>query len=433
MDHLDLIRESVVNKQKVASDGDFYVFSSGIRVARKAPTSFIHSLKKTSYTAEDLFFFLETYGKSTSEIRKEAFKLGVTPVNTLDQKEVYDYLNGTIQTSSKIVRSAATAPDAGTSGADGSAGAPTADATSSSGGTGSGGAPVRIERTVEEVEVDRLFKALAGLRKQEQEGQDVTTDILGVDRQILTILRNNEKPVFTRSTIMSRQGSDFKFAIKMYGNQILEGGASEKKDDGRKRKGSAAHDSGPFDPSKRRKGQVLSTDRKSYVTGPAIIIVPNAPTATINSLNSLPFLEGKYISVEECRTAGIKRKPDLKLTRRNRDGSQIEFVIKDNVNNMDTGDWERVVAVFATGQAWQFKGWKFNTPGDVFSNILGVHVTFDDRAVNPNCAAWDCKVLKINQHKRHLDGVASNDFWVHLNKFILLRKPYLLPGFYQQN
>jgi len=61
-------------------------------------------------------------------------------------------------------------------------------------------------------------------------------------------------------------------------------------------------------------------------------------------------------------------------------------------------DWGRVAAVFVTGQLWQLKGWnagKYSSPVTLFQNVLGVHLTFDDRAVDATIQSWNCKVLKV--------------------------------------
>jgi parafibromin len=58
-------------------------------------------------------------------------------------------------------------------------------------------------------------------------------------------------------------------------------------------------------------------------------------------------------------------------------------------------DWERVVAVFATGQQWQFKDWLYPNPVDLFQRVVGVHLTMDDRAVDPAILSWNCRVLKV--------------------------------------
>ena len=57
-----------------------------------------------------------------------------------------------------------------------------------------------------------------------------------------------------------------------------------------------------------------------------------------------------------------------------------------------------MVAVFVTGQTWQFKNWnnnQYSSPVTLFQNVLGVHLLLDDRGVDPIIQSWNCKVLKV--------------------------------------
>lgn len=138
---------------------------------------------------------------------------------------------------------------------------------------------------------------------------------------------------------------------------------------------------------------------------------------------------GKFISIEEKRKAGGQREKEKKIKRILPNGRTCEYLLVDNLKS-DSRDWDRVVAVFALGQPWQFKDWpeKYAKPVELFTRVLGVHLTMDDRAVDANVLSWNCKVLKINQSKRHLDAGAVNEFWAHLDDFMKLRKPALYNG-----
>ena len=78
-------------------------------------------------------------------------------------------------------------------------------------------------------------------------------------------------------------------------------------------------------------------------------------------------------------------------------GTKLEFKIIDDTvaKTFSDKEWSRVVAVFASGQAWQFKGWKWSNPVELFQNVLGVHLTLDDRPVDANIRSWNCTVLKV--------------------------------------
>ena len=55
-------------------------------------------------------------------------------------------------------------------------------------------------------------------------------------------------------------------------------------------------------------------------------------------------------------------------------------------------DWDRVVAVFCSGKAWQFKTWPFRGAAsgdllDTFQRVLGVYLYFQDQTVEAT-GAW---------------------------------------------
>ena len=54
--------------------------------------------------------------------------------------------------------------------------------------------------------------------------------------------------------------------------------------------------------------------------------------------------------------------------------SRRRYTVVDNGARLSRADWDRVVAVFAQGAAWQFKGWKRDAPVEIFSRALGVHL-----------------------------------------------------------
>jgi parafibromin len=52
----------------------------------------------------------------------------------------------------------------------------------------------------------------------------------------------------------------------------------------------------------------------------------------------------------------------------------IRFIIVDTPEQFKPEYWSRVVAVFTTGQVWQFKSYKWQTPQELFKNTLGVYL-----------------------------------------------------------
>ncbi|MNE76014.1 RNA pol II accessory factor, Cdc73 family [compost metagenome] len=122
---------------------------------------------------------------------------------------------------------------------------------------------------------------------------------------------------------------------------------------------------------------------------------------------------GQFITTEEQRQNG-STKPDYVIVQRQTKQQTVEdFLIIDNVNKLSKEDWSRVIAVFVTGQSWQFRGWFSEDPTVVLNKIKGFHVKYTDDPVNENIAKWPVTVLDIskNQTKRHMDRTLTRIFW----------------------
>jgi hypothetical protein len=103
-----------------------------------------------------------------------------------------------------------------------------------------------------------------------------------------------------------------------------------------------------------------------------IIIVPAAAQSLLNLYNVKEFLiDSQFVSSDDMRKKIDKKPLQVVLTRdpKKLSGTSLpKFLVLDTVDTLKDRDWDRVVAVFATGQDWQFKGWKWERPVDIFSN-----------------------------------------------------------------
>ena len=80
------------------------------------------------------------------------------------------------------------------------------------------------------------------------------------------------------------------------------------------------------------------------------------------SLGSLRFM-----STEEKRSAGGRRDNEILLQRRKEGNLTVPYRVIDSPQKLQPADWERVVAVFVMGPAWQFKGWPWaGNPVEIF-------------------------------------------------------------------
>ncbi|CEG37241.1 RNA polymerase II assessory factor Cdc73p [Plasmopara halstedii] len=157
---------------------------------------------------------------------------------------------------------------------------------------------------------------------------------------------------------------------------------------------------------------------KERISGTPIIVVPAGFSDLFTMLNARDFLvDGVYISNMQKKADGHRKEQSMMISHEE-DGHMYTFKIVDTVNRFKDKDWRSVVGVIVSGQAWQFKGWKWKFPLEVFKKVCGVHIYNQGSQLNSEIKQWDVKVLMIHPDKRHLDKVAAKEFWRYMFAFI---------------
>ena len=105
---------------------------------------------------------------------------------------------------------------------------------------------------------------------------------------------------------------------------------------------------------------------------PIILLSPSA-SSLLRMSNIKSFLEnGRYTPPDNSSTATM-----LHLTRTMRDidpARPLRFILVEGPEQFKPEYWNRVVAVFTTGQTWQFKNYKWAAPQELFRRVLGIYV-----------------------------------------------------------
>lgn len=84
----------------------------------------------------------------------------------------------------------------------------------------------------------------------------------------------------------------------------------------------------------------------------------------------------------------------------------LRFVLVDSLDQFKPDYWSRVVAVFTTGQIWQFKSYKWQSPPELFSHALGVYVGWRGEETPQTVRGWGRGVISTQIEKYHnLQGV----------------------------
>lgn len=158
-----------------------------------------------------------------------------------------------------------------------------------------------------------------------------------------------------------------------------------------------------------------------------IIIIPAATTSLITMYNAKDLLQDlKYVDTEDKKRQGCKRENEVLIQRRKEGGNSVPYRVIDNPQKLVDDEWDRVVAVFVQGPAWQFKGWPWNgNPVEIFSKIKAFHLKWIEMRLDANVGKWAVHVIELNRHKRHLDRANLLKFWEILDDYMVKHKPNL--------
>ncbi|CAO3650526.1 unnamed protein product [Cunninghamella echinulata] len=157
-----------------------------------------------------------------------------------------------------------------------------------------------------------------------------------------------------------------------------------------------------------------------------IIIVPAAPTSKLNLYNIKDFLQNeKFVDAQELRASGEKKPEQVTIERKKLNGRTVVYHVVDSISNFKQSDWDRVCCVLVTGQQWQFKGWKWEKPVEVFSHVKGFFPKWSSDKLTGGAADWAVSLINIHRDRRYMDKAAVVDFWQKLDSFNAQQKQFL--------
>ncbi|KAI9666992.1 MAG: accessory factor associated with RNA polymerase II [Trizodia sp. TS-e1964] len=127
---------------------------------------------------------------------------------------------------------------------------------------------------------------------------------------------------------------------------------------------------------------------------PIILLSPSA-SALLRLSNIKSFLEDGIFDPIDASAASdtatilhISRlMPNIDPTR------PMRFIIVDSSEHFKPDYWTRLVAVFTTGQAWQFKSYKWQDPLELFKNTLGIYVGYRNEELPTSVQNWGKSVM----------------------------------------
>ncbi|EFR00019.1 cell division control protein 73 [Nannizzia gypsea CBS 118893] len=145
----------------------------------------------------------------------------------------------------------------------------------------------------------------------------------------------------------------------------------------------------PLDPTAASSGTSTSSSSSSRRPNPIILVSPSA-SSLLRMSNIKTFLtEGIYIPPDHPSLSKSTNSNLLHLSRTLQtipDTSRSATASRSSDFKPDY--WNRVVAVFTTGQTWQFKSYKWSTPQELFKHATGIHVGWRGEEAPREVKGW---------------------------------------------
>ena len=107
---------------------------------------------------------------------------------------------------------------------------------------------------------------------------------------------------------------------------------------------------------------------------------------------------GKYVTPDSASTTSNESANILHITRIMKDidpSRPMRFILVEGPEQFKPEYWNRVVAVFTTGQAWQFKNYKWSTPAELFRHVLGIYIGWRGEPAPEIIQGWGHRVMTI--------------------------------------
>jgi parafibromin len=87
----------------------------------------------------------------------------------------------------------------------------------------------------------------------------------------------------------------------------------------------------------------------------------------------------------------------------------MRFILVEGPEQFKPEYWNRVAAVFTTGQAWQFKNYKWRDSQELFRHVLGIYVGWKGDTVPSVIQSWGHGITTCEIDRWRGGGVGAGD------------------------
>lgn len=113
-----------------------------------------------------------------------------------------------------------------------------------------------------------------------------------------------------------------------------------------------------------------------------VFVPPDHPTLSMPSSNIL------YISRPLRMNADPSSSSSRAVSSQGSSRRPTRFILVDSTANFRPDYWNRLVAVFTTGQTWQFKSYKWSSPPELFKHASGIYVGWRGEDIPREVRGW---------------------------------------------
>ncbi|KAK7755557.1 accessory factor associated with RNA polymerase II [Diatrype stigma] len=142
----------------------------------------------------------------------------------------------------------------------------------------------------------------------------------------------------------------------------------------------------------------IASHQKPKRPDPIILLSPSA-SSLLRMSNVKSFLEsGTYVPPDSAAASSSTGASMLHINRLMKDvdpSRPMRFILVEGPEQFKPEYWNRVVAVFTTGQSWQFKNYKWSSPPELFRHIPGIYVGWRGEQPPESVAGWGHRVLNV--------------------------------------
>jgi parafibromin len=147
---------------------------------------------------------------------------------------------------------------------------------------------------------------------------------------------------------------------------------------------------------------VSNLSKKSNRRPEPIILLSPSASSLLRMSNIKKFLEEGVFVPADSPSAGSTGATILHIQRSmpSIDPQRpLRFVLVETPDQFKPDYWSRLVAVFTTGQAWQFKSYKWSSAPELFSRVLGLYVGWNGEALPDTVKGWGRTVKAASVEK----------------------------------